>query len=199
MQRFIMAATMLFVLLTAPSAVAQDATPVATTVAVNPFDLGDGWVSYSPLMFDLDFSATESVPATVIYYQGPRAADVRIVQATVNAINGRDLFDRWASYQEQREEALEPANEAVPGRSAGCPLQESISGLEGLVDLTIGSTICLTEDGQFVWVSIAGSWDANGGSDADRLRYTEASTQLVDLVLETTSSRNATPVASPAA
>lgn len=122
-----------------------------------------------------------TVLATVVSIAGPESSLARVVVAEVDVANGRPTYDRWLTFVDTVGAGLVPveADQEIP-EAEGCLLQGSVQGDEPLTGARIGSTVCLTDDGRFIWASISGEW----APDGDAISYAAASVLLVEYVLE---------------
>lgn len=143
-------------------------------------DLGDDWDVTGESELGLAERGDDPVLATVVTVAGPASSLARIVVAEVDVANGRPTYDRWQTFVDTVGAGLIPAQDDpdIP-EADGCLLQGSVQGDESLTGAQIGSTVCLTDDGRFVWASISGVWEPDGEATA----YAAASVLLVEYVL----------------
>lgn len=143
-------------------------------------DLGDGWAKSDQSGLNLGERSGDQIPATVVSLSGPESSLARVVIADVDVANGRPTYDRWEAFIKTIGTGLVPvrSDSDIPDAD-GCLLQESVQGDEALTGARVGSTVCLTDDGRFVWASVLGEWSP----DNEPLDYAEASVALTEFVL----------------
>ena len=143
--------------------------------------LGGGWDRESGITYafpDQDTSARYN------FYDGPEDARIRIIETIINDEDlAAEFFDERDGDQRRSSRGLLDAifTDGIVEPN-GCDLSSSVEGIDGLVNYQFGSSMCLTEDGRFLWVSIAGEW-FNPGRNGGTTSHSSASAQIIEAIL----------------
>ncbi len=164
-------------------AMAQDATPRTTPSARDPYGLGKDWELLDSSNFMYDDSG-ETIPAYIEFFGGPDRAQIRVIQAQLSVLNARSFYDERVDNQDLYATNLGSATDQAIVQPKGCALSDSKQGTERLVGLRLGSSICVTDEGRFLWVSIEGGWRNPETRTNDPLYFSAATSALVELILQ---------------
>ena len=163
---------------------AEDATPVTSTASATSYDFGAGWVATGSQQGDLgDMEKGGVVETQTTTYAGPNYSFIRVIEAQLSVLNAQEFYEARTMDLDYFAFTLSPPSGTPSVTPNGCAISRSVQGTESLTGIAIGSTNCVTDNGRYLWVSLAGGWDDPRTSDPTLERFSEATSNLIETIL----------------